>query len=196
MKHELQILTIDGAYGGDQHWFRHPMMRLGGCSTVCACHLAAELALRFGKTALYPYETEIITKAQFRKFAKTMYRYVYPGRRGMPETGMFEAGFSAYAASTGETVRYETLSGEADAAAAEAFIRAAVDGGRSVQYLLLEHCAPDVDDIEWHWFTVTGYDDADGFDIIFSTWGERRQENLAKLWETGKEERGGLLTAF
>ena len=195
MKQELPILTIDGAYGGDQHWFRRPMMRLGGCSTVCACHLAAELALRDGKAGLYPYDGRAITRTQFLRFAKRMYRFVHPSVRGMPETGLFENAFSAYAASVGETVRYASLSGEAGAAKAEAFVRAAIDGGHTVQYLLLEHCAPDIDDIEWHWFTVTGYDDAGGFDIFFSTWGERRRESLAKLWDTRKEEKGGLLTA-
>ncbi len=193
MKLELPILTIDGAYGGDQHWFRRPMMRLGGCSTVCACHAAAELALRFGRSALFPYSKNEISKTQFCRFAKTVYRYVYPGRRGMPETRLFEEAFSAYAASVGEEARFASLPGGASQPEAEAFIRAALCGGHTVQYLLLEHAAPDIDDIEWHWFTVTGFDDAQGFEIFFSTWGERRGIRLDKLWNTQKEEKGGLV---
>ncbi len=196
MIHELPILTIDNYYGGDQHWFRHPMMKLGGCSTVCGCHLAAELALRFDLPALYPYDSNSITKAQFNKFAKEMFKYIYPTRRGMPETRLFADGFTKYAASVGTAVSYASLDGGEPVEAAESFLRKMLDGGHSVQYLLLEHAAPDIDDIEWHWFTVTGYDDTDGFDILFSTWGERRQLPLAHLWDTAKAEKGGLITAI
>ena len=195
MQKELPILRIEGAYGGDQHWFHHPMMRLGGCSTVCACHLAAELALRFGRKNLFPYASGQISRIQFCRFARKVYRYVHPYRRGMPETALFESCFSAYADTVGETVQYESLSGTATCQQAEYFIRDVIDRGHTVQYLLLEHADPGIDDIEWHWFTVTGYDDAKEFDIIFSTWGERRRENLTRLWNTGKEEKGGLLMA-
>ena len=63
------------------------------------------------------------------------------------------------------------------------------------QYLLLYHSDKKFSEIEWHWFTVTGYDETEtNFFIVFSTWGERRIESLKELWNIGVEECGGLLS--
>ncbi len=37
---------------------------------------------------------------------------------------------------------------------------------------------------------------AQGFEIFFSTWVERRSESLEKLWNTRKEEKDDLLTVL
>ncbi|MEG2083824.1 MAG: hypothetical protein RRY38_04405, partial [Oscillospiraceae bacterium] len=166
---ELEFLNINGAYGGDQHWFRRPMMRLGGCSTVCGCHVAALLAMDDReRAALWPYDSLNITKKQFCAFAHEMYKYIYPGSRGMTELSLFENGFSRYARSVGQRAEYEPLEGAAPYQRAEDLVRSAINGGVSAQYLLLEHESDHIDDIEWHWFTVTGYDERpDGFYIIY-----------------------------
>ena len=45
MKKELAFVTIDDTYyGGDQNWHTHKMMKLGGCSAVCACEQCIQLA--------------------------------------------------------------------------------------------------------------------------------------------------------
>ncbi len=193
MTYENEILSVNGSYGGSQKWFTRPMMKLGGCSTVCACHAACELARKHGKAALYPFETKDLTLRQFRSFGTQMYKYVYPGFRGMPETRLFVRAFSDWCEHCGETVGFDTLEGGAPYEAAENFIREHIERGISVQYLLLEHENNGIDDIEWHWFTVTGFSDDNDFEIVYSTWGERRIASLELLWNTGKEEKGGLV---
>lgn len=193
---ELQFLDIGGAYGGDQHWFKSPMMNLGGCSTVCACHAAALLAARGdGRGTLCPFEGLTVTKKEFRPFFKEMFKYVYPGRRGMPKLSMFADGFAAYADAKNCAVSFELLEGCEPCEKADDLVRRAVDEGYSAQFLLLEHHDRDIDDIEWHWFTITGYERRSdgGLDVAFSTWGERRAIDLARLWDNRKEEKGGVL---
>jgi hypothetical protein len=48
--------------------------------------------------------------------------------------------------------------------------------------------------MEWHWFTLTGYEEGEnGFRVIFSTWGRRCKADFRKLWDTGKGEKGGMI---
>jgi hypothetical protein len=195
MLKELDFLLIDGRYGGDQNRFSRYMMRLGGCSTVCACHAAACLAQRDPeKRALSPFTSLRVTETAFQAFAEDMFRYVYPGFRGMPKTSLFEKAFRNYASSRGVEVQFRELPGDAPYAEAEKFVRESIDGGYCVQYLLLLHQAEEFSEMEWHWFTLTGYEEGeDGFRVIYSTWGRRCTAAFQKLWDTGKDEKGGMI---
>ena len=195
MEHkELEIIKVNQEYGGNQYRFRHPIMNRGGCSTVAACHAAAMLAHKDPtRSALYPYEHLQISQTEFTKFADRMYRFVAPGFRGMAETHLFERGFEKYAKAQGVEVRFESLQGDASFEEARAMIHRLIDNGIGVQYLLLRHTNPIFDEIEWHWFTVTGYHDNE---IIYSTWGERRTADLKLLWDTGHNEKGGLIAVL
>lgn len=194
LEKELQFLTVDEKYGGNQYKFRHPIMNRGGCSTVCACHAAALLARKNpDKKALYPYDTLDLSQKEFTKFADTMYKYVAPGFRGMSNIHLFERGFLKYAQSVNTPVEIRLLSGESSFSQARAFINHCLDLGLCLQYLLLHHQDPAFEEIEWHWFTVTGYK---GNNIVYSTWGEKREADLEKLWQTGHKEKGGLVCIF
>ncbi|MGI5887926.1 MAG: hypothetical protein ACOX6J_00915 [Oscillospiraceae bacterium] len=189
---ELPFITVAGHYGGDQRRFPRAMMRLGGCSTVCACHAAMLIAaFDSSRKDLCPIEGLDVTRKDFNAFGVEMFKYVYPGIRGMPETGMFRDSFSKYADSRGVRVCYSELSGRASYSEAEAFVRNALAESKYIQYLLLNHKNPAFSDIEWHWFTVTGMTD-DGR-IIFSSFGERCEADLALLWDTGCREKGGMI---
>ena len=195
MKKELDFLLIDGRYGGDQNRFARFRMWRGGCSTVCACHAAACLAAKDpSRRALSPLPGLVITEAEFDTFSIDMFRFVYPRHRGMPTTALFQEAFQGYADHRGIPVSYRSLQGDAPTAEAEAFVRESIDAGDTIQYLLLLHAAREFNELGWHWFTVTGYEETpDGLHIIFSTWGQRRTLPLAALWDTRREEKGGLL---
>ena len=45
----------------------------------------------------------------------------------------------------------------------------------------------------WHWFLLTGYDDAEKFFVKVTTYGESKRVELAELWNTGFERKGGLI---
>jgi len=196
MKQEIPFLDISGKYGGNQYVFTHLLMKRGGCSTICACHASILLACQDPSRAdLSPIRQLTMRQSEFDAFAADMFRFVYPGERGVPATDLFAQAYLAYAREKGVPVRIEQLQGSESYAAAEAFIRRMIDDGYTVQYLLLRHQSPSLQQIQWHWFTVTGYDDHDGqgFDILFSTFGQRQVASLSLLWDTGMEEKGGLL---
>jgi hypothetical protein len=195
MNRELPFLRIENRYGGDQSRFRHTMMRRGGCSTVCACHAAACLAARDpARRALCPFPGLQVAEEAFLRFAEDMFVYVHPGFRGMPRTSLFESAFSRYAASRGVVVRFDDLQGDSPFEAAARFVRGHIDEGLTVQFLLLKHRLPEFSDMEWHWFTLTGYEENDGeMTVVYSDEGDRRTADLALLWDTGQCERGGML---
>lgn len=191
MNIELPFITVAGHYGGDQYKYPRARMRLGGCSTVCACHAATLIALNDpDRAGLSPLKALDVTRKDFNAFGVTMFKYVYPGFRGMPETAIFEKSFSEYADSVGIKVSYSSLQGDASYEEARAFIEEALSSGKYVQFLLLKHKNKIFDDIEWHWFTVTGINDDT---IIFSSFGERCEAQLSLLWDTGFDEKGGML---
>ncbi|HZW49667.1 MAG TPA: hypothetical protein VFF80_06005 [Bacillota bacterium] len=191
---ELDFLNLNNTYGGNQYKFLHPRMNRGGCSTVCACHAAALLAMHDRtKSALYPYDSLTLTETEFKAFAKTMYQYVYPGFRGMPETRLFQEGFEKYAQSVSIKVEFAELQGNESFDSAQQFIRNKIDDGISIQFLLLKHQNEAFSEIEWHWFTITGYTDEN---ILYSTWGERCLASLSELWNTGYPEKGGLIAIY
>lgn len=191
MKKELPFISVAGHYGGDQYKYPLFRMRLGGCSTVCACHAATLIACRDPeRRALSPLKSLRVTRRDFNDFSRDMFKYVHPGFRGMPETAIFRRSFDSYAQSVGCSADYSELQGSASFEEALSFIETAVGSDEYVQYLLLNHQNKKFDEIEWHWFTITAID---GTDITFSSFGEKCHADLRELWDTGNEEKGGLI---
>ncbi len=196
MYKELDFLHVEGYYGGNQERFLLPMMRMGGCSTVCACHAAALLARKDpSRAALCPLPGLRVTEKEFFPFARKVFRYVHPMHRGMPETRLFEGAFSEYAGSVGVEVSYRSLQGDAPWEEARDFFLDSIDRGLSVQFLMLHHSDPAFDEYLWHWFTLTGYERREGeLSAVLSTLGRRRVVDFRRLWEVGDvDERGGML---
>ena len=78
---------------------------------------------------------------------------------------------------------------------AEMLIRNQIDQGLPVPYLLLRHLNVEkYKDFIWHWFLVVGYEkDEQGSWIDVATYGEKVRLNLKELWETGCEDKGGIV---
>ena len=61
-------------------------------------------------------------------------------------------------------------------------------------YLMLRHQNPEYKDFVWHWFLCYGYEETEhSFRIDVATYGESAALDLADLWNTGCEEKGGLI---
>ena len=58
MKKELSYFRIENAFGGNQDWFRDPMMHLGGCGAAAACDVCIHEARNKSKTHQYPHEVK------------------------------------------------------------------------------------------------------------------------------------------
>lgn len=195
MKKELDYFMIDGAVGGNQEWFKNVVMYIGGCAAATACDCCIYLALRKGKTYLYPGDVHSLTKEDYIAFSQKMKPYIRPRVGGVKELSMFTGGFGKYLEDSGETeITLTPFSGESSVQEAAAFIRERIDGGYPVPYLMLKHKKSRYKDFVWHWFLCYGYEDrADGMYITVATYGEKYVFPLGELWDTGYEEKGGLI---
>ncbi len=191
----LDYFTIDGAVGGNQEWFKNVVMYIGGCAAATACDTCIYLALHRGMEELYPYDVHALTREDYVNFSMKMKPYLRPRVNGVNKLYMFTEGFGTYLADAGRTdISMEEFSGEGMYEDAAAFIRRQIDAGVPVPYLMLRHKKTYYKDFVWHWFLCYGYEErADGLWIIVATYGESSTFSLRDLWDTGYEEKGGLI---
>lgn len=195
MKRILDYFTIDGEVGGNQDWFRNIVMNVGGCAAATACDSCIYLALRKGKTHLYPYDVEHLDKEAYIQFSMKMKPYIRPRVGGVKKLSMFTEGFGKYLSDAGEHgLKLEEFAGTHSEKEAAGFIKEQIDLGYPVPYLMLRHHDQKYKDFIWHWFLCYGYEEKENdFQIIVATYGESTTFSLADLWNTGYEEKGGLI---
>lgn len=195
MKRELEHFTIGSSYGGNQDWFRTFMMRLGGCGAETACDSSLYFAIHRGVKDIYPFELKYLSKHDYIDFAHMMEHYLWPRRTGINRLDIYTAGYSKYLRDRGVScLSMDTLDGSEPYEKAEAAIMNQIDSGYPVPTLILNHRNKELKDYVWHWFLINGYDIADGFfrvkAVTYSGW---QWLDLRKLWNTGFEEKGGLI---
>ena len=195
MKRILPYFTIDGAVGGSQDWFTNVVMHIGGCAAATACDSCIYLALRRGMEHLYPYNIHELDRKSYVDFSMKMKPYLRPRVNGVNRLYMFREGFSRYLEDIGEkNLKMEELSGDESPEAAEQFVREHIDAGMPVPYLMLRHRKAYYKDFVWHWFLCYGYEERqDGMWIRVATYGEASESSLRDLWDTGYEEKGGMI---
>lgn len=201
MKKDLQYFEIDGAFGGNQDWFTNVVMNMGGCAAATACDCCIYLGLRKGLGELYPYNIRALTKKDYVAFSQVMKPYIRPRVGGVRKISWFVDGFGRYirdvnaARKSNIRVDMEEFPGTRTYGEAREIICAQIDAGYPVPYLLLRHRnAEKFKDYIWHWFLLTGYEEADG-DLLVktATYGESDSFSLREMWNTGCEEKGGLV---
>lgn len=195
MKRILPYFTIDGAVGGSQNWFTNVVMHIGGCAAATACDSCIYLALRRGMEHLYPYNIHELDRKSYVDFSMKMKPYLRPRVNGVNRLYMFREGFGRYLEDIGEkNLKMEELSGDESPEAAEQFVREHIDAGMPVPYLMLRHRKAYYKDFVWHWFLCYGYEERqDGMWIRVATYGEASEFSLRDLWDTGYEEKGGMI---
>lgn len=195
MKRILPYFTIDGAVGGSQDWFTNVVMHIGGCAAATACDSCIYLALQRGMEHLYPYNIHELDRKSYVDFSMKMKPYLRPRVNGVNRLYMFREGFGRYLEDIGEkNLKMEELSGDESPEAAEQFVREHIDAGMPVPYLMLRHRKAYYKDFVWHWFLCYGYEERqDGMWIRVATYGEASEFSLRDLWDTGYEEKGGMI---
>lgn len=195
MKKILEYFSVDGAVGGSQEWFKNVVMYIGGCAAATACDCCIYLALHQGMEHLYPFDVRNLSRRDYVDFSMKMKPYLKPRVNGVNKLWMFTEGFGNYLSDCGEHgIIMEELSGGESCETAETFIRQHIDSGYPVSYLMLRHRKPCYKDFVWHWFLCYGYEDRpDGMWITVATYGEASTFPLKDLWDTGYEEKGGLI---
>ena len=191
----LPHYAIGDSLGGSQDWFADRWMHIGGCAAVTACELCAYLARYRGYENLCPFDPAAAAREDFLAFGMTMKPYLRPRPSGVNKTEIFLEGFGAYLRDRGETgLSLSALSGVTDGPAAREALRERLDAGMPVPALTLMHRDREFADFCWHWYLINGYEDTpEGFFVTAVTYGESHRLDFARLWDTGRMPRGGLV---
>ena len=169
-------------------------MYLGGCGATTACDFCIQQALYAGRKNLVPFPTGGLSRREYVRFGMQMKPFLKPRWMGINSTGLFIDGFGEYLQSVGETgYAMHALSGEQPVEVAAAAVRDRIDAGIPVPVLTLHHKDPKLKDLVWHWYPVVGYRGEEDFEVKIITYGEAFWLSLPRLWDTGYEERGGIV---
>ncbi|MGL6201744.1 MAG: hypothetical protein ACRC3H_22730 [Lachnospiraceae bacterium] len=192
---QLDYFAIDDAFGGSQAWFRNIVMNIGGCAAATACDSCIYFGRTFGRPNLYPYDLWNLTKEDYIRFSQKMKPYIRPRVRGVHKLEWYMEGMNQYLDDVNEKIEMEGFSGNYTYEEAESLIRQQIDRGYPIPYLLLNHQDKETfKDFIWHWFLTVGYREQDGrFFITVATYGQATWFPLKELWDTGHEEKGGLI---
>ena len=191
---ELPYFRIDSAYGGVQDWFPNFMMREGGCAAVTACDCSIYFQLYRQSKNLYPFDIHGISRQDYVKFADIMKPYLHPRWTGIDRLDIYIDGFTKFLRDRYEN-RIELLpwDGSKNLFATRILIKNQIDAGYPIPCLVLNHSNPTMRDYYWHWFILNGYEDSQKFLVKAVTYGSWRWINLATLWDSGSDHRGGLI---
>lgn len=188
--HELPFPVIwengvQTGYGGDQDWFTQLFQQRAGCASVTGANLAAYYAANIpGCAALYAGKTGRFSKEEYLAGMQTMYRYLTPGPMGYPFAQRFTQSFLRFAAERGVRFQAQTLFHGSSEQVRMTFLKEAIAAGDPVALLVLKHRAPEMQENNWHWVTVTGWaQSADGEIVILSNCGVREEYPAAVLLE-------------
>lgn len=195
MKKELSYFKIGDSYGGNQDWFKDPMMHLGGCGAAAACDVCINLSLYKNKTHLYPYDIERLTKEDYINFSSIMKPYLRPRFQGINTLKLFMDGFYDYLKKVGEEeTKLTGCQGDTPKKEAANQVKRQIDNGIPIPFLLLRHKNVNFKDLVWHWFMLVGYEEfEEEFYVKIATYGGFRWLSFYELWNTGFKRKGGLV---
>ncbi|MBR0152398.1 MAG: hypothetical protein IJM26_01330 [Lachnospiraceae bacterium] len=192
---ELPFFTVGEGIGGNQEHFSDWWMRTGGCGAVTACDLCIYAANELGLAALAPVAGAHVEEEDYLAFGMRMKKFLRPRTTGIDKTETYISGFEDYLESVGaQPFVFSSLSGQEDAEAAVRAVKAQIDRGLPVPELMLLHRDKKLDDYMWHWFLLTGYEEAgDRFLVKVVSYGREVWMDLRHLWRTGRRRKGGLV---
>lgn len=195
-KRELRWFMIGDSYGGSQDWMEDEWMNKGGCGALTACDTCIYLAGESQGEGLYPFDSQKLTKEQYIRFGMMMKPYLSPRYTGINKLEIFIDGFREYLRDMGreKELLMEPFHGDRPLAEAAKVVEGQIDKGLPVPCLVLYHKNPALEDYVWHWFLLTGYKKSEaGMDVKAVTYGAYQWISLEELWDTGYEEKGGLV---
>ena len=192
----LDYFTIDGTPGGNQEWLPEWDMNMGGCAAVTACDTCiflSRLDERF--RSLYPFDPKNLSRNDFIKFASFMKPFLTPRYHGIDFLETYICGFYDYMKKVkNNSLILEGISGNADYETFSGAVINQIDRNFPVPFLLLNHHDINLDDFEWHWFNLAGYEETDDdINVMTVTYAECQWFSLRNLHDTHNERKGGII---
>ena len=196
-KKELPHFYIGSSLGGQQKWYSRLTdfaMNAGGCAAVTACDCAIYFEKYFGLRGLYPFDLENISREDYLRFGKIMERYLWPRWSGVDKLEIYLDGFGRFLKERDANLKLSAWSGEENFFDTREIICRQIDAGFPIPCLNLKHKEPAFQAYVWHWFILNGCEERDGkFFVKAVSYGVGRWFDLEKLWDTGFEQKGGLI---
>lgn len=180
-------------YGGNQEWFSGKFQRLAGCASVTGSNIAAIYAASDrGMDALYQPEADPYSQKEYLKLMETMYDYMKPGFMGYPLIGRFAGDFIRYAKERGISLTARKMFLPKDQKKALDFIMDGIRNGDPIAFLILRHPSSMLREDNWHWVTITGYDE-EKRELIWSNCGERGKISWDLLFDPNRKYYVGMV---
>ena len=198
-KKVLDYFMIDNAPGGNQDDLIEWDMNRGGCGAVTACDVCMYLAGKYERfRTLYPNDPHNISRNDFINFAGMMKPYLFPRYHGIDFLETYICGFYDYLHSVNNTsLILEGLAGNVSYDIFEEAITEQLDRNFPVPYLMLMHHDKALDDFNWHWFNLAGYEEtSSGLQVMTVTYGEYLWFSLRNMWDTGHHRKGGIIRIY
>ena len=193
----LDYFTIGGTPGGNQDWLPEWDMNMGGCAAVTACDTSIFLARLEPEKfrTLYPFDAENLSRTDFIKFSSIMKPFLTPRYHGIDYLETYICGFYDYMKKVkNENLILEGLSGSVDYEIFAEAIKNQIDRNFPVPFLLLNHHDIKLDDFEWHWFNLAGYEELDDdIKVLTVTYAEYQWFSLRNMHDTRNERKGGII---
>ena len=195
MKKELIYFKVEDCYGGNQNWFKDPMMKRGGCAAVTACDLCIYLKIIKEINYLYPFNIDYLNKEYYIKFSRIMKPYLHPRMTGINTLQLYIDGFGEYLYDVKDSsIKMTPFSGANTVFDGEKIVINQIDKEIPIPFLLLKHQNLKLDELVWHWFLIVGYEKLDDeLFIKIVTYGDYTWISFNELWDTGYEEKGGMI---
>ena len=196
----LDYFQIEGTPGGNQEWLPEWDMNMGGCAAVTACDVCIFLARYKKFRELFPFKVDPnnLTRMDFVRFAAIMKPFLTPRYHGIDFLETYICGFYDYLNKIkNSSLIFEGISGNVDYEIFSAQIINQIDRNIPVPFLLLNHTDIALDDFEWHWFNLAGYEKLENdVKVLTVTYGEYQWFSLKTLHDTKYERKGGIIKIF
>ena len=159
-------------YGGNQDWFQDDWAKKAGCGSVLGSNIYA-----------YYMGIEMCYKNQFLDIMNDLYTYMTPGRMGFPYFYKFAHKMIERMDKENIRLKPKYLKKSQSINQSIEFVVNSIDHGHPVGVLILSHRAKELEEDNWHWICISGYEKEDDMNIIFSDCGERRVIKADILFE-------------
>lgn len=193
MVNEIPFFNVENDFGGDQHKLDRFIMQKGGCAAVTACDCSIYFELYKNIRGLYPYDIKNISYKNYRQFSEIMTPYLHPRMGGIDKLEIYIDGFKKFLKRRNVmNINFTAWTRQENFSSTVEKIKAEIDAGFPIPCLTLDHKNPDLKLYVWHWFLLTGYDDAEIFKVKTTTYGKSDWVDFDELWDDG-EQHGGLV---
>lgn len=193
MKQELKHFTIGDSFGGNQTWISETIPR-GGCAVITASDCCMYFDLYKG-TKLCPRCFPQPSREKYVQLCKEIVSYLCVGPTGIDSLEPFMDGLANFMKDQGGPVMsMRPFPGSKSLKEAQEIISHQIDNGFPIPCLTLHHKQPAFQIYDWHWYLLMGYEQVDRKYLVKAvTYGRGNWLDLSQLWETGYDQKGGLV---